>query len=210
MDGFIRARTEEQVASRQAEILSACAELYEEGGFNAVNLKSISERTSITRPSIYKYYSTKEEILLDLLRHRFMDWISELRDGFGSNGKMSREELCGFLCRSMCGHRDMLSMMSRHLDAIEVESSDEKLRDFKAVTKELHDVMMEGLDANFDSPSEEKERFFTMMISFAFGVCPMSCPTERQRKAMEAVGMEVAMGMEELCYQGLMRLSAGL
>ena len=49
------------------EIIDACETIYKAKGFYGVTIKEISTRTSFTRPSIYNYFETKDEILLALL-----------------------------------------------------------------------------------------------------------------------------------------------
>ena len=65
---FLRARSKEEMDSRQEEIVNACDILYERLGYDGVNFKAIAELTSISRPAIYNYFRTKDEILLALLK----------------------------------------------------------------------------------------------------------------------------------------------
>ena len=53
----------EQRAARREEIMSACEQLYQKMSFHDITLKEIGEVTSFSRPSIYNYFKTKEEIL---------------------------------------------------------------------------------------------------------------------------------------------------
>ena len=66
------------IASRKEEIVSACAQLYENMGFKEITLGDIGKRTSFTRTSIYNYFQTKEEIFLALLQREYEAWISDL------------------------------------------------------------------------------------------------------------------------------------
>ena len=75
---FVRARTDEQMQIRQLDIMRACATIFEQGGYDAVNIKAISNSTSITRSSFYTYYKTKDEVLLDLLRTELLIWKEEM------------------------------------------------------------------------------------------------------------------------------------
>ena len=56
---------------RRAEILNACDRLYREKGFREITIKDISQETSFSRPSIYNYFETKEEIFLGLLTREY-------------------------------------------------------------------------------------------------------------------------------------------
>ena len=62
---FQRANTESQIEIRKNEIINACDVLYTTGDYESVTIQKIAEMTSIGRSSIYTYYKTKEEILLD-------------------------------------------------------------------------------------------------------------------------------------------------
>ena len=47
-----------------------------------MTFKAIGARTSITRPSLYNYYRSREEVLLDLLRQDYADWYADLQQAF--------------------------------------------------------------------------------------------------------------------------------
>ena len=55
---------------RKQEILNACDRLYQEKGFREITIKDISTETSFSRPSIYNYFETKEEIFLGLEKRK--------------------------------------------------------------------------------------------------------------------------------------------
>ena len=59
------------VESRPDEIVEACRQLYQDHTFHEITLKDISARTSLSRPSIYNYFATKEEIFLALLKKEY-------------------------------------------------------------------------------------------------------------------------------------------
>ena len=60
------------------EIIEACSRIYQVKGFNEVTIKAIAELTSFSRPSIYNYFETKEEIFLDLLTRECERWADKL------------------------------------------------------------------------------------------------------------------------------------
>lgn len=72
MADFIRARSDEQKEQRLSEIKQATRELFETCPYHEITLTTIAERLGWSRPSLYKYASTKEEILL-LLAQDEMD-----------------------------------------------------------------------------------------------------------------------------------------
>ena len=77
--------SKEIVRQRPAEIVAACRKLYETMSFHEITLKEISKETSLSRPSIYNYFQTKEEIFLAILEEEYRLWGDDLekilRDG---------------------------------------------------------------------------------------------------------------------------------
>lgn len=71
--------SEELTNARKAEIINACAKLYDTKNFKEITLKEIGEKTSFTRTSIYNYFQTKEEIFLALLQQEYEKWIDDLK-----------------------------------------------------------------------------------------------------------------------------------
>lgn len=58
---------------RKEEIINACEKLYENNNFKDITIKSIGEKTTFSRTSIYNYFQTKEEIFLALLKENMKD-----------------------------------------------------------------------------------------------------------------------------------------
>ena len=58
----------EIVERRPEEIMAACKKLYRKKKLREISIKDISSETSLSRPAIYNYFDTKEEIFLDTLQ----------------------------------------------------------------------------------------------------------------------------------------------
>ncbi|MFB5759794.1 TetR/AcrR family transcriptional regulator [Paenibacillus medicaginis] len=55
-------------ASRQSDIISAAIEVFAELGFYRATTAKVAERANISQPYIFKFFSTKEELLLEALK----------------------------------------------------------------------------------------------------------------------------------------------
>ena len=64
--------------ARREEIIAACEVLYQKLGFKEVTIKEIAQYTSMSRPSIYNYFETKEEIFLAILQREYLLWVKAL------------------------------------------------------------------------------------------------------------------------------------
>lgn len=79
----------ELVQARRDEIISACGKLYETMSFKDITIKEIANFTSFTRPSIYNYFQTKEEIFLALFQREYETWTEEV-GGLMPSGRSDR------------------------------------------------------------------------------------------------------------------------
>ncbi len=72
--------SEGTTTTRREEIVNACEKLYRTMSFREITLKEISEETSFSRPSIYNYFATKEEIFLALFEREYDRWNASLEE----------------------------------------------------------------------------------------------------------------------------------
>ena len=121
--------TRETPEVREEEILNACEKLYEEMNFRDVTIKEISARTSCSRPSIYNYFQTKEEIFLRLFEREYLLWCEDL-EKIGSRA-VKAEELAEKLARSLEKRKLMLKLLAVNLYDMEENSRIERLVSFK-------------------------------------------------------------------------------
>ena len=61
-----RALSPTQAATRR-RLLDAARELATQGGYDAVNMRRVAERAGLSAPAAYQYFSSKDQILVDLL-----------------------------------------------------------------------------------------------------------------------------------------------
>lgn len=208
MTDFQRARTEEQVADRRREILEAAADLYVSQGYDAVTFKAIGARTSITRPSLYNYYRSREEVLLDLLRQDYADWYADLQQAFAGAPAGGRPEFCRRLTDTLVRHQLMLQLLSINLRAIESESRPEMLVGFKRICLEAMGYLGGILAQWFPAAgAAAREGFFDSFSVLLLGIYPHTHHTERQLSAMREVGFTVSQDFAGVCYRTLLLIA---
>lgn len=77
-----------QYNEKQEAILQRAAALFAENGFSGVSLNQLAESLNITKPTLYYYFTSKDQLLLEIKR-RAQEEIFEaiaLADQAGSNG----------------------------------------------------------------------------------------------------------------------------
>ena len=212
MEKFNRARTKEQIASRQEEIIAVCDAIYREKGYEAVHFKAVSGMTSVSRPTIYNYYNTKEEIFLDLLKRDFAKWTEELKTHFDKIKKMTKKEICGFLADSILNHEKYFELLAVYMPPIEKNSSLEKLTAYKQNVWSFRTVFLEGLTKFFpNADNEKKMMFYIHFKTVVYGVYTLTHLTEKQIQAMKNVYPKYEVpDFRHICFNALMLLMADM
>lgn len=188
---FKRARNDEQIANRQEEIINACYSLYSEGKYDDITFGKISEMTSISRPSIYNYYITREEILLDVLEKEYFKWYENLKNSFDENTRLNKKDLCGLLINSFDGFDIFLRLLSIQYSIIEKSCSFEKLTQFKMNTLSILKSLENMVGKTFPRSNAEDKSTFVLTVSSAVGSFYEMCnPNETQLKAMKVANRE--------------------
>ena len=103
-------RTPELIAQRREEIINACEELYRTMSFKEITLKEIGKITSFSRPTIYNYFETKEEIFLALFQREYECWNDELTSILEGNEQLTKAELSAKIAASLAGRAAMTKL----------------------------------------------------------------------------------------------------
>lgn len=178
-----KARTPEQAERRREEIIRACISLYDQKGYDGVTFQAISLKTSFSRPTIYNYYRTKEELLLDVLRRECLLWQQTLEQAVSAVTHLSGDELAGVLVRSLKGREKMLSLFSMYYKQIGQTITPKVLDRFHEEIQPLYETLHRLYGLCFpDSTKEQQERFRILLFSLISGFYPVS-QMEARRKA---------------------------
>ena len=199
--------TWELAAHRKNEIMDACETLYRTKGFREVTIKDISEKTSFSRPSIYNYFETKEEIFLSLLTREYDRWTERLTE-VSSGGPWTRDEFAQALAHTLDGRETMLKIQTMNLYEIEENSREERLVEYKRAFYRAM-TAMDGCLAAYrpDMDEEAKRNFRYAFFPFLYGIYAYAHPTQKQLSAMKQVGIPAAgMTVCELAYHCIRQL----
>ena len=200
--------SEEHKSGRRDEIINACAQLYKTMGFREITLKEISRVTSFSRPSIYNYFKTKEEIFLGLLTREYELWTGDIQEIIEQNGSLSPEELADQIAKSLEKRENLLKISAMNLYEIEDNSSVECLQQFKIAFRSALNAMCECIDKFMPEKAVEKKSLIQYgLFPFTYGIYPYTHPTEKQKMAMDAVGIEYkSISVYEMSYRFLLQL----
>ena len=198
----------ELTASRKSEIVSACEKLYQTMSFKEITLKEISVETSFSRPSIYNYFQTKEEIFLALMQREYELWAEEMNELAKKNETMSADSFASALAHSLENHEQLLKLLAMNHYDMEENSRPERLTEFKVAYAASLDAVRACVRKFF--PDIDCERFIFVFFPFLFGVYPYSVATQKQLDAMRDANMDFKMhSIYEIIYSCVIQLLGG-
>ena len=174
---------------RREEIINACEELYQTTSFNEISIKLISEKTTFSRPSIYNYFNTKEEIFLALVTKEYYRWIEDLNKIYNKE-KFSKEEFADELAHSLEKRINLLKLISVNMYEMEENSKIECVTEFKVAYGKTIDIVKNCLIKFFkDMDDKEVEKFIYTFFPFMIGIYPYAVVTDKKREAMKKAGV---------------------
>ncbi|MBR2593640.1 MAG: TetR family transcriptional regulator [Firmicutes bacterium] len=198
----------ERTAARREEIISSCEKLYQTMSFKEITLKEIGKETSFSRPAIYNYFQTKEEIFLALFELEYDRWNEELERIIEGNEELTRDQVAENIARSLEKRIQLLKLLSMNNYDMEANSRPELLTSFKTAYGKSIRKVRNILDKFCPDMSDaEKQNFIYVFFPFMFGIYPYTAVTEKQRQAMKEAKVDyVYQSVYEITYNCLMRL----
>ena len=200
--------TPELIVQRREEIIRACEKLYQTMSFKEITLKEIGQETSFSRPTIYNYFQTKEEIFLALFELEYKRWNDDLERILEENDSLTRAQVAEKIACSLEKREQLLKLLSMNNYDMEANSRLELLTTFKAAYgKSMTNIC--NILSRFcpEIGNEELENFIYVFYPFMFGIYPYARVTEKQKTAMKDAQVNyVDHSIYEITYNCLIRL----
>ena len=198
----------ETVAQRREEIVGACEQLYQTMSFRDITLKEISSVTSFSRPTIYNYFHTKEEIFLALFEQEYDRWNGDLEKILNADQDFDSKELAGHIARSLESRAQLLKLLSMNNFDMEENSREELLVSFKRAYGKSLKLFRDILSRHCSYMTEaEAEQITYIFFPFMFGIYPYAEATAKQMEAMKEAEVDYKQQtIYEITYNCLTRL----
>ena len=200
--------TPETIAQRREEIVNACEQLYQTMSFKDITLKEIGNVTSFSRPTIYNYFHTKEEIFLALYEREYDRWNADLEKLLSSNQEYTREQIADQIAHTLEKREQLLKLLSMNNYDMEENSREELLVSFKtAYGRSLG--LFRGIFEKYCPEMTEAEvnDIVYVFFPFMFGIYPYAEVTDKQKKAIEDAEVDfIYQSIYQITYNCLIRL----
>lgn len=154
---------EQERAEKRAAVLHAAVRLFNVKGFHATSLDDVAASLSVTKPTIYHYFSSKDEILFECVRLG-LDEIREVAARAAAEGGSGLERLRKLIrAYALIKTRDFGMCVSRTTDD---QLGPESRAQFRAIKREIHEilqtVLIEGMEDGSISPGDPRLTAFTV------------------------------------------------
>jgi AcrR family transcriptional regulator len=176
--------------------------------FKEITLKEIGNAVPFSRPTIYNYFRTREEIFLALYEREYVRWNEELTAILEGYERLSPAELADRIAVSLTKREQLLKLLSMNNYEMEANSRPERLKSFKTAygrSMQLMGMLLRKYCTWMSEP--EIQTFIYIFYPFMFGIYPYTAVTEKQRTAMGEAGVDyVYQSIYEITRSCLIRL----
>ena len=203
--------TPELIADRREVIINACEKLYQTMNFKEITLKEIGNEVPFSRPTIYNYFQTKEEIFLALFEREYDRWNESLTEILNQADSMPVKKLADAIASSLAERPQLLKLLAMNNYDMEANSRAERLVPFKQAYGKSMALVRELLKKYCPKmKATEIETFIYTFFPFMFGIYPYTEVTEKQKAAMKEAGVNYTyQSVYELTYNCLIHLLDG-
>ena len=189
-----RARRPEQIAERRADILRAAAHLIDEGGIETTGLNAIARQAGLSKANLYRYFESREAILLDLTLDAFREWceqvIRDLQDVSRDPAAATVESISHTLARRNAEQPRLGLLINALPGIIEHNISLETAIAFKGQAFEMFKQIAQTLTQALPGLDSERAMRFLWLWSIASsGAWPHCHPHPTIIEAMQHLGM---------------------
>lgn len=154
MKNFQRARQPEQKEERRAHLLATTRAMLEGGAdLHTLSLNELARRAGMAKSNVYRYFETREAVLLALLWEEMSLWREHMTRALRrpARGRPALDALVGQLARTLAARPMFCALLTAVPSVLERNLSEETIRDFKTRAlqwlRELGDLLSEHVPA---------------------------------------------------------------
>lgn len=106
--------------ARREQIFTVGARLFAQKGYERTSLKEVADLLGLTKPALYYYYASKEELLFEILSFVMERLLNDIREIAGGDG-LPADRLAAFIRRYIgffVAHPNEHALLSVQVDAL--------------------------------------------------------------------------------------------
>lgn len=179
---YQRARRPEQKEERRAHLIAVAQQMLAENtDLRDLSLNELARRAGMTKSNVYRYFESREAVLLEVLGEEWRLVGESLQRGLRvAPPAMSIEAIAELFTRAIAGRHLMLNLTSALPSVIEHNISETRIRDFKEGMLSIEQSWASQLHVRLPELSLEAWReFLRFSGALMTGLWPLSHPSDR-------------------------------
>jgi AcrR family transcriptional regulator len=136
------ARIRKKPDLRRQEILDASLKLFVEKGFQSVAIGDIAETVGVARTTLYEYYTSKEQILIELV-DQVADEVREIVPQ-GKNCKDKLEDMAGNILKQIYENQQVYYLIFKEAPVLSATVSEKLVKWRLASFAQIQNIIAEG------------------------------------------------------------------
>ena len=181
----VRARSEEAKRARRTEILSQTRRLWASTRYADLTLQQVAQGVGLSKPALYAYFPTKEELFLSLTQQALDDWFAALEQHLRLGGRHTPASLVGLILALIEERTELVTLIPPLSALFERNVGVERARAYKhwllgrtATLGPLLEQALPGL------PTGGGLRLLTYTQALIAGLYPMSDPSASMHEVL--------------------------
>lgn len=179
-----RARTDSEKRDRRLMILDAARGYVNEKGFDAITMSGLAARTRLAKGTLYLYFTTKEEVLLNLFHEALEEWTQNVITGV--NRVAGNEGVLVSMVRASQTVPLFLELLVRLTTAIEPNVNDDQLVESKQILLEQLGRIHKALKGQLGLEQEKAFALNMGLLTALHGAAHLNATTARYSDAFPA------------------------
>ena len=210
MPKFQRARNEDQVEERRANILATAKTLCAENGVMGWSLNELGRRASINKSNLYRYFGSKEEVLMRLMAIELENFVDCIDQSF-KRDTFKPENFSKTLAAAYTQRPFLCELLSISASVLETRINVDAIAAIKKDVKVLVFQYAEIVDNCLDWINTEKAFFATCVIAlFASSLYPIANPQPALAEVLQRAEFECFnVNYEEMLIEYIETVIAG-
>lgn len=209
---FVRARKPQEVAQRRESILAAMAGLLHEAKPEQISLNEVARRAGLAKSNLYRYFDSREAILLELLREDSQRWIAQIEVAASRlDGRGDIAAVADILTTATAANVRMCQLWSHVPTVLGQDVSDATMLAFRQrhvdVVERLARAVHQALP---DLPANELPHAMRHVLALVIGLWPLSAPSQTVRQPLSQEFSAVQPGFEDALKRGVTLVLRGL
>ncbi len=164
--GYEVQNKEEQSALKRLAILRTAAQLFNQRGFYATSLNDLAKLLNVTKPSLYYYVKSKDDILLQILHHAMgqIEPAITVAEETGSNGLEKLRIFVGSYVQVLTGDFGKCLVLSG-TTPLDPDSRSQVAPAFRRIDQAVRRMITDGIDDGSIAPCDPKIAAFSLFGS---------------------------------------------